>query len=102
MIEIELLAKPNQKLSIFLDDILYDITLKEAAGIIAATIERDGVAVLSGSRVVPGYPIVPYQYLESGNFVFLTDEGDYPNYEQFGITQFLVYASAAELAVIRG
>ncbi len=100
--EISLQAIPNQTFSLTLDDHIYDITLKEANGIMAAFISRDNVRIVSGMRVVCGYPLIPYEYLESGNFIFLTADNDLPYYTQFGITQSLIYFSREELEVIRG
>jgi hypothetical protein len=100
--EIALDPIPNQSLSVQLDNRLYDITIKETHGVMAATIVRDGVTVVSGMRIAPGEPILPYRYQESGNFIILTANDDYPYYTQFGITQNFLYLSPAELEVLRG
>jgi hypothetical protein len=116
MLEIPLQAIPNQTLSVQLDNNQYDIkiaaTMSTTAdnGTVAADvlmcvdIVRNNVTIVSGFRAVDGTPIIPYQYLEanSGNFQFLTSEGDYPDYRKFGIDQSLIYASATELEILRG
>ena len=51
--------------------------------------------------MTPGMPLLPYRYQERGNFLLLTNEGDLPDFTQFGVTQFLVYLTAAELATLR-
>lgn len=102
MIEIILASIPNQSLSVQLSGFIWDITLKEAKGIMAASIVRDNVPIISNMRLVPGVPLLPYQYQEEGNFWFVTNNGDYPYYTEFGKTQSLFYVSQAELEVIRG
>jgi hypothetical protein len=49
-------------------------------------------------RAIPNKLLLPYDYLEIyGSFFFNTQNDDYPDYNQFGITQYLYYLSAAEL-----
>lgn len=102
MIEIPLSAIPNQKLSIQLDNQFYDITIKEANKIMVVTVVRNGTTIIDSVRVVAGTPILPYEYLELGNFIFLTSNEEYPYYTKFGVDQSLIFASQAELEVIRG
>ena len=94
-------AIANQSLSVPLDSNRWVISLKLAAGIMSATISRNDVTLVTGLRVTPGTPLLPYRYQEAGNFIFLTDGDAYPDYRQFGITQTLTYTSAAELGAIR-
>lgn len=102
MKQIAIEAIPNQSLSINLDDGLYNITLKSTNGCMSADIVRDGETILSGERIAAGTPLIPYRYLESGNFMLLTDDDDLPDYTKFGITQTLIYATQAELEALRG
>lgn len=102
MIDIGIAALANQTLSIQLDERFYDITLKEANGVMSATIERDDVVIVSNMRVTAGTPLLPYRYQEEGNFLLLTDADAIPYWDQFGVTQFLVYLTAEELAAERG
>lgn len=62
---------------------------------------RDNEPVLLGSRMLPNAPLIPYQYLEAGNFVMLCDGEDYPTYTAFGDTQSLVYVTDVELEALR-
>lgn len=96
---ITLEAIPNQSLSIRLGENLFDITIKDANGIAAVTIVRNGETIVSGRRTQPGVPLMPYRALENdaGNFVFLTDNGEYPNYQNFGGTAFLIYLTNEEI-----
>lgn len=101
MIDIALAAVPNQQLMIQLDGRIYEITVREANGVMAASITRDGVAVITNTLAVAGTPLLPYRYQEAGNFLFTTENEDLPYYDQFGLTQFLVYVTADELAAYR-
>jgi hypothetical protein len=101
MIEISLDDIPNQKLSIRLDDDFYDITIKETNGCMSFDMVKNNVTILIGIRIVANTLMVPYRYLETGNFVILTSNEDLPYYTEFGKTQNLIYASALELEQIR-
>ena len=102
MIDVGIAALANQSLSIQLDERFYEIELREANGVMAATITRDGVTIVSNIRVTAGTPLLPYRYQEAGNFIMTTDGEAIPYWDQFGVTQFLVYLSAAEVAAYRG
>lgn len=101
MIVIPISAIPNQNFTIQLDNSTYNFSLFTIINSVAVNLVRDNTALLSGTRVVAGYPVIPYRYLEIGNFIFLTQNDDLPDYTQFGITQSLIYASASELVSIR-
>lgn len=102
MRDIALAAVPNQSLSVQLDGRFYDIAVRDVGDTVAFTISRDGETLISGARAAAGTPLLPYRYQEDGNFV-LTVEGDaLPYWDQFGVTQFLVFVSADELAEARG
>lgn len=98
---INLIAIPNQSLSVRLDDVRYEFRFKETNGIMMVDITRNDVVILSGQRIVAGTPLIPYTYLEHGNFFILTEDEDLPYYTQFGITQSFVYLTVAEIEAIR-
>jgi hypothetical protein len=100
--EITLDNSPNQSLSIELDGLLYDLTIKETNGVMSITIIRDNVTILESLRMLPNTPLIPFEYLENGNFVMLTLDDEYPYYTQFNVTQTLIYASQDEINAIRG
>lgn len=102
MIQINLSAIPNQSLSVQLNGSLYDLTIKETRGVMCATISRDNILLISNMRMIAGCPLLPYKYLEKGNFLMLTANDEYPYYTKFGDTQILIFASQAELDAIRG
>jgi hypothetical protein len=81
--------------------VVYDIALRVINGAMAASITRDGVPVIRNIRATAGTPVLPYRYQEAGNFLFMTEDESMPYYDQFGITQFLVYVTVDELAAYR-
>lgn len=97
---VALSAVPNQELTVRLDGRRFALRIKEAAGVMVADVTVDGVTILEASRIVGGTPIIPYRYIEAGNLLVLTEGGQLPDWRQFGVTQSLVYASAAELAAL--
>jgi hypothetical protein len=101
MIDIALQAVPNQAFSVVLEDARYAVTIKEANGVMVADITRDNVVLIQGTRITAGTPLLPYRYLESGNFVLLTQDDALPYYTEFGTTQSLVYVTKAEIASLR-
>lgn len=101
MQQIPLQILPNQTLTIQMNSILFDIALREANGIMAVDIFAGGEAIVLGMRAVSGTPLIPYRYLQNfGNFVFVTEKEEYPYYTQFGITQFLIFATSEELGAL--
>lgn len=95
-------ATANQSLTVQLGDDRYVIEIKVSVGCMAMTIERNEVVVIEGSRVLAGEPVIPYHYLEAGNFILLTQDDALPDWQQFGITQSLVFLSEDEIKVIIG
>lgn len=108
MFIVPLSAIPNQMISIKLNSDNYDITIQDVNNtgnpefnLMAATIVRNNVEIISGFRIVGGYPLIPYRYLESGNFAFTIEDEEYPNYLRFGIDQFLLYRDPVEMEALR-
>lgn len=102
MIDVDIATVANQAFSIQLDSRFYEIELREVNGAMAASIVRDGETLISNSRITAGAPLLPYRYQETGNFIMTTDNEELPYWDQFNVTQFLVYLSADELAAYRG
>lgn len=92
---------PNQELSIPLDNNQWDISLRSANGTIAATFTLNGIVLIENVRVVAGMRMLPYKYLENGNFALITQSFEIPDYTKFGITQSLLYFSQDELNAVR-
>lgn len=98
---IKLIQQPNQSFNISLSGDFYEISIKESEGIMAASITRNDVVLITGMRIVSGFFIIPFKYLESGNFAITTENEEYPDYRRFGIDQFLAYFTQEELDNIR-
>lgn len=96
-------ALPNQELSILLDNDRYDISLRSSKTSSFVTITKNEVLIVENLRAVGGSPLVPYNYLfvNSGNFMFSTPNQEIPYYDKFGVSQFLVYLTAAEIEAAR-
>lgn len=108
MILVPLVNIPNQSLTLQLDDNQYDLTIHAtqdnpdgSTGIMAVDITINNVTIISGIRAESAFPLIPYHYLENGNFIFLTQNFEYPDWRQFGVTQNLFYVSETELESIR-
>lgn len=93
MIEIPLQAIPNQSFNITIENIFYDMEIKETRGVMSCSITRDNILIQLNTRIVPGTFLIPYSYQESGNFYILTANDDYAYYDKFGLSQTLVYFS---------
>jgi hypothetical protein len=111
MINIQLSNIPNQSLSFISSNNYYNIKLyvcnntplSPDTAIMACDIEVNNTPIITGFRLVPGAPLIPYPYLFDGNFILLTRNQEYPNYNFFGINQFLIYASQEEIeAIVNG
>jgi hypothetical protein len=101
LININLEPIANQSLTIQIDGSVYEIILKETRGVMSCTINRDNLPVIRNVRVMANAPIIPYQYLEAGNFFIVTQDNDYPEYTQFGSSQNLFYATQSEIEADR-
>lgn len=93
---IALEAIPNQSLSFVVDNTRVDLRLIDLGPSMAADVSINGVPILLGLRVVAGTPVIPYEHLESGNLMFVTD-GAAPYWPEFNRTQWLVYLTEAEV-----
>lgn len=99
---ITLQAIPNQEIIVTVDENRYTIQIKDCSGFMTYGVQRNGETIINnGNRIVNGALLLPYQYMEDGNFIFNIPDSELPDYTQFEVTQFLVYASQEELESIR-
>lgn len=89
---------PNQSFTVTLDGSRWGMRLTTGTGTTSVDVTRDGSALLMGARALAGEPLIPYAYLQTGNFIFVVNGGELPDYRAFGISQFLIYLSADEIA----
>jgi hypothetical protein len=101
MQNIPIQAIPNQQFSVVLDNNRWDFTLKSTDGTISASVVRNGEVIVTNARAVSGMRILPAIYQEAGNFAIIAQNELILDYTQFGVTQFMLYLSAAELEEIR-
>lgn len=99
---IALARVPNQSTSFLVNEVRFNLTIKEARGVMVADVAVAGVTILTGSRLVAGEPVIPYRYLEAGNMFLLTEGGALPTWSEFGVSQTLVYMTADEMEAVRG
>lgn len=95
---VPLASAPAQAFTLTIDGVRWGVAIKEARGVMCADISRNSEILLSGMRVLAGEVVIPYRYLQTANFLFLTAQNELPNWRQFGVSQLLVYLSAGETA----
>lgn len=102
MREIQLQRIPNQQFTVNIGNSIWELTIKIAKKMMFADVYRDNEPIILGTVIVADNPIIPYKYLSGfGNFAILTNNGELPNWELFGITQHLVYLTPEELGLDR-
>lgn len=92
---------PNQSLTVVLDNNSWNIQIKATTGVMSVSLALNGVDVLDNMRAVAGMRLIPSQYEEAGNFIITSQNFELPDYQQFGVTQYLLYFSASELVALR-
>lgn len=97
-------AIPRQEFTITLDGVRWGITLQTSGQATYCTILANGVAVVTGVKCSAGFQLLPARWMEgtTGNFAFATPANELPWWQNFGTTHILQYATAAELAALRG
>lgn len=98
---IPLTAVPNQSLTVLLDGARYELSIKEAGGMMAVSITRATVRLVDSIRAVAGTPVLPYGYLQmgGGNFIFTCANDDViPYWTDFGVSTQLVYLTPEDIA----
>ncbi len=97
MIDISLQAVPNQKFSVDADGYTYDVVVRTTDNRTVVDVSIDGDYVVRGMRALPFVPLIPYPYLQAGNFVFQTQNDNIPYYTDFGASTSLVYLELVDL-----
>lgn len=100
MIEIPLRAVPAQEFTVQVDEQRFTLRFIDAVSCVAVDLTVNGEIVLLGQRVVAGTPVIPYAYLETGNFLILTEREMLPDWREFGVSQTLLYMTDAEIAAL--
>lgn len=97
---VPLASAPNQSFTLTIDGVRWALALKEARGVLCVDIVRDGVILLSGTRALAGEALIPYRYLQTANFIFVTVGDEMPDWSEFGRSQVLVYVTQEEIDVL--
>lgn len=96
---IPLKALPNQSLSVVIDGTRWDLNIKVANSLMIADVYRDDVALILGTRILSGTPILPYEYLMTkGNFLMVMDDESLSDWTKFETTQTLYFLSPDDIA----
>lgn len=95
-------AIPSQTF-IFIDpsNNTWDIAIRNVSMQMAFTISLNGTQLVQNICAVAGYRIIPYDYLENGNFVLVTQNYQVPDYTLFGTNQALVFITQDEIEAFR-
>ncbi|MDR0805941.1 MAG: hypothetical protein LBN41_04225 [Enterobacteriaceae bacterium] len=89
---IPLTAIPNQRLTVTINNARWELTIKQARGMMVCDVMRDDTYLIRGTRIVANAPIIPSHYLSNnGNFAILTENDELPRWEKFESNQTLVY-----------
>ena len=97
---VPLIAAPNQSLN-FIDPAgnRWALRIKIARTSMFADVSVNEAVLLEGQRFAVGTFLIPHPYLATlGNFALITDNEQSADWEQFGITQTLLYITPQEQA----
>ena len=100
MLNINLATLPNQSLSVTINQVLYDLRFFLTSNVMCCDLAINSIPILSCMRLVAGSFIIPYKYLQNGNFIITTLNDELPYYTQFNSTQFLVFLTNAEIQAL--
>lgn len=93
---------PSQDFTIPLGGNNYEIDIFSIDGHMSYNLSINGVAIISGFKMVNDIPLLPYRHQEvSGNIILQIPETEIPDYRRFGASQLLFYLDEAETAAYR-
>lgn len=87
---------PNQTLSVTIDNVRYDLSIRDIGNSMCFDLAINDELILNGHRLLGESPLIPYDYLQNGNFVVITND-ETPYYTKFGDSQFLYFMTQPEL-----
>lgn len=89
--------EPNQQFAVVLEEVNYQITLRALDGAMLLTLTADDEEILTDALCFAGQPLLIYPYqVKKGNFIFQTENYQYPFYTDFEKTCFLYYLTEQE------
>lgn len=101
--DFELQNTPNQSFTTTINNIDMDITIKlsgENNPVMLFAIETNNGYICPYVPIFANQGILPYRYMQEelgGQFIIETENDEYPNWENFGITQNLSFITLEEL-----
>lgn len=99
---VQINAVPSQKFNITLGGNKYDIKIYSIDGAMAYDMDINAVKIIRGFEMVNDVPLLPYPHQEiNGNLLLQISENETPDYTRFGLSQFLYYLTADEIAAYR-
>jgi hypothetical protein len=101
MKQIAIQAIPNQLFNTQVDGNNWLISIRLTDGVMVFSFTKNGTLVIDNVRSKGNDVIIPYRYLEDGNFALVTQDQELPLYSKFGISQYLLYASQIEIDAAR-
>jgi len=97
--QVNIQAIPNQTFSLSLDDSYFEISLKSINdNTLSYSISHNNVLLLDNIQCLPYSPFLLTN--ESGNFLFITNNDEYPCWTELGISQFIIYLSYSDIQAI--
>ncbi len=93
---------PNQEFDLMFEDIKNSlhILLQTVNQVTLMSISINNTRIGHAFLCLPNTPVIPYPWIVErvgGNFVFETENNNYPNYENFGTTCNLYFVTQDEL-----
>ena len=95
---------PNQEFDLNIDEVEETINVllqTTVQGVLLMTVSINDNIIGQPFICLPNTPIIPYQYLidkVGGNFVFETENNNYPNYENFNDTCIFYFITSDTIA----
>lgn len=98
MYKIDLDKIPNQMFNVLIDNTMYRVQLRTIQGLTYMSVWANDELLFYNQLCIPNLYVNPYNYVGSGGkFIFSCLDDEYPNYEQFGNTQNLLFHTAEEV-----
>ena len=99
---ITLEAITAQEFNVTIGDYSYDIRIYSTISGMAYDLSIVDVEIVQGFQFVNEVLMLPYRHQEvDGNLLLVVPDDEVPNYEAFGITQFLAYLDEEETGAYR-
>lgn len=90
--QIQIERKANQEFTFKPDGDVFKLRIYEGEECMLADISLNDKKLVLGKRITPNSSMLEFSYLQTGgDFAIITQNNEYPDWREFGITQFLYY-----------